>query len=301
MPVEIQFRGVSLFVVKNAMLEEVRVPNGERVISDGGRENTHADRTVATPHFSRMIILDRADNVVSRHNLFGIKVGVSDGLPAGCGVMPTFSDITRLNELTNVDPSNCPPPTAGAASTAQNLQLRSDRDKDFWERTSTTVKFDSGVIDADKSPPVVFTLNPHQHTRQQPIQTRLPLLAVWRSQSSTAHVALRDAGDRLQADITLDESRPKAIIYNFDREWPSREEILSAEDTTRPGGAIVDDDFKWLYQLLKAPGDDWAAWLAGAKFPAPILVQPQGVPNVAGRRPGSSTCFGATWVKAETA
>ncbi|MEO6525085.1 MAG: hypothetical protein ABIP93_00505 [Gemmatimonadaceae bacterium] len=282
MPVEVQFRGPALFVSKGNVVKDVRLPNAEtRVLEDGGPANTHADGSKATKHYARLVILDRENSVVGRFNLLNTRVRLVDPLGGSCGACTSFDEVIDLRRLSDRKTSTGP----------QRLRVRDPEDAGSRNRFASVVEFVGGVIDANRPLPMMWDMVPiGSDAEAQKFRARVPILTIWRSQSTVAQIVIENRDGGLLSAIALDANRPKAVIYDFDSEWPSYDELVQVDEILDVG-THVDDDFKWVYQLLIPPGDDnlktWLEEATATELPAPSAdVKGEGA-----RSPGSSGCF----------
>ncbi|MGQ0649013.1 MAG: hypothetical protein ACT4P7_15770 [Gemmatimonadaceae bacterium] len=274
MSVEVIFRGVSLFLTEDSRLKEVWVPDGETP------KDKHPDGTTATKHYSRMVVLDANNNPAARADLSEAELTVSDNFGGECSLLPSFDQLPDFKR------------PQGAATKLPRLELISRKHPEFLERVTTTVQVTGGSMGSLGTQLTLWAIPQHPAERDKKEEARLAFQTVWRSQASTATLTIRDRNGYMWTELILDASRPKAYVYNFDSEWPTLGELSGSEEPPR-SGEVIDEDFKWLYQLFTPPKNDWKTWLKNGPLPAPFSKLPVRAAGGIPRNPGSTGCFGA--------
>jgi hypothetical protein len=236
------------------------------------------------------MVVDRSNRTEEPVTLIGTRVRISAGGDGGAGMDPTFGEVTRLDRVVN------------GPDATRRLHLRPPTTPNYWQRVASVVTIEGGGI-GSRSPSTVRWSIPKDFNDHDEDGKRLPLEVVWTHPGATASVEIADVGDGGTTSITLDERRPRAIIYNFDVERPTLAQLHAEHPCPDP--TCLDYDFNWLYQALVPPGGAWDAWLRGRPLPAPSTGGVPGVPGVPGvgpkrtaraaRAPRVSTCFLGSW------
>jgi hypothetical protein len=258
MPITVTFRGVGIYVPKNrTVMSEILYPNAEDKPSDHDTDQDgaigHADKSKATQHFAGVLI-HRKNGKPFHRRLFRKRVtfpGAGDTKNHA-----TFgSNFPSLALATNQEPFK--------------LKLLTDRDSD---RVATRIILHEGEIEAvragDDQPR--FAMESPFGTTVAP--RRYSFLAKWTTPKSQLTLKVDDLPSGSDTPIELsEEGNFSADFYCFDKPLPSAEE-LKHNDLSRCEGLLIDDDFKWLFQLLDRQDGTiatWQQWLGPNEFPAP--------------------------------
>lgn len=263
MGVEIEFRGVGLFVCDGGELEEVIFPNAERQPPWVGGTNPweHPDRADAVQHHAGIVIRRAGSTSLRHYPIFGkpVMIGDASGNRPGVdqGVRDAFSRIdTLLAEPVDLSPAS--------NDVAARIRVRA-----------------GGALHAHHPSRNRFMLDKHQ--------THLSL----RVQLDASAVEITGA---IGQPIAIAEG-DTVVFYNYEDEFPTIEDLYKERKVPCPS-TFTDHDFKWLYALLR---NSITGARPEPPFPAPALdcaTEPAAVREVdpAGLLAVSvSTCFPGLW------
>ena len=120
-------------------------------------------------------------------------------------------------------------------------------------------------------------------------------MKLWETdETATVTYTIIDQDSGAKTSRTLERNQT-LLIFNWDHHIPTPEQFADLTPTKcLPNTKIDDIDFRWLYELLIAPGDDWKAWLRTADLPAPIFICPERTADDLRTAPGSD-CIDAVW------
>ncbi|MDB4916629.1 MAG: hypothetical protein JWM95_4273 [Gemmatimonadetes bacterium] len=290
--IEVVFRGPILFVYRGTAVLRALIPDASRPLA-GGR---HADRSEAKLHTAEIGVMDHNRTELPRTTLRHMRVNVVDESAApgrACEKDISFDALVPLHRLVNQQ------------GQPRTVKLRQDAAPDFWSHAATTITFTGGMMSTRNESPLTFEVPTTLNTEAVPPR-RLPLLSVWRPNSG-AGVRIeitRAEGDGEQRVMHMSDGQT-AFICNWDDPSHSLARIAEIHAPLK-AGPVDDNDFKWLYQLLVPPVEDWAQAIGrGRKLPAPQadcpkeLVRPAAAstgPVMRGMRTiDTSTCFGGSW------
>ena len=282
--IRVTFRGPTLAVIRHepdevASVRQILIPNAQLTLPGG----THRDGSPAMPHYAGLVVF-RDTEMVFQMELNQKQLAVSDGTVVKCFAENSVKFLPQLDEM------------AGGEVPADDLTMR-PADNGFWARVAGTVALRGGSFGCDDDNAMgSYTSATMSGRSAEP--RGLATTARWISRSGHAYIDIQDVITGELTHIALAEDE-RAMIYNWDSRNPKPKDVLlelraepSANARAKQGKSAVkeDHDFKWLYQLLLPPGDDWFKWLGNKSLPAPkenggmhILV------------PGTSDCFGACW------
>lgn len=286
MPVEVKFRGVVLFNVQDQDLVDVRLAQAE----DAGRSGalaSHLDGSPARRHFARMLVMNEHNDVVLRTNITGKRIVISDAVQTGpCITMPDVFSLPALASMVNAD-----------TTSQSDLELIPESDPTFWHNAASLIRLSGGNLIAGITRPVTWKIPTLPRARRNDRVERIPESIVWRSFSSAATLRIEDpASGRLEHELLLGPTLPRVAVCNFDMEWPSPTEIDGVFELQSRGDKFVDDDFKWVYRLLRCRDRttlDALLHPEGTELPAPFL-DPAPV-LVPGKNPLTGMCFSSIW------
>jgi hypothetical protein len=234
----------------------VLVPNGEEAyeLPGIGAGMVHVDGSPAKPHYSRMILLDRHDNIVLRANLFGMDVSIEDGARAPARVGADFEHVLDLATVVHESPG-------GPLRLVRNDHAQHDL------RVATRLTLHGGTLGSGGLSQPLWEWLDGSELRA------IPLAGVWRASEGhrvTIRVTRRGAGEP-HLVVQLSDDHPRAILYNFDEPEPTLQTLYA--DELPAGGVFPDHDFKWVYRLFDPERTDWPQWIEarGEELPAPIL------------------------------
>lgn len=265
MGVEIEFRGVGLFVCNNKKLDEVIFPNAERQPPWVGATNPwkHPDAAGAVQHYVGILILDASGVTLTHHLIWGRRVMIGTSANVRPAVDQSVRDaFTRLDTL----PGGMLELSPAANDAAAQIQVRT-----------------SGTLRAHQTSLNPFMLNGRQQS----------------------HLSLMLELDDESVDITGAIGRPirlnagdKVAFYNYEVQFPTFEDLY--KDRPLPCEPVVTDhDYKWLYSLLRDPGSGarpvppfLAPTLDCGQVPAAVQMT-----DTLGRKitVSVSTCFPGLW------
>ena len=282
--IRVTFRGPTLAVIRHepgepASVRQILIPNAQLTLPGG----THRDGSSAVPHYAGLVVF-RDEEIVFQMELNQKKVAVSDGSVVKCVAEDTVKLLPQLDEM------------AGGEVPAADLTVR-PTDNAFWARVAGTVALMGGSFGCDaRNAMGSYTSTTMSGRAAEP--RRLATTAQWMSRSGRAYIDIQDVLTGELTHIALAEDQ-SALIYNWDSRNPKPKEVLlelrvepRANARAKQGNSVIkeDHDFKWLYQLLLPPGDDWFKWLGNRSLPAPKEIG--GIHILV---PGTSDCFGACW------
>ena len=283
MSIEIRFRGVFLFNPRSPDGPEIVIPNAEFPPSAPGSDTwTHVDDDIANRHYSRMQVYQvggTTEEPKMRENLLGRTVTIVGPKVSAFELDPNIARVVPINEVTNV------------VGWTDNLKVIAPGAKEFWRRAATRVRLHAGRLSVKSFSDNKWSFQKNfnaNHSHQAAI--KLPLELSLEIETAAVTITLDDhlSGGK-QKEVKLDQQHPLAIIYNFDMEWPSLEQL--DEEGTSP--VNVDVDYKWIYQLLRSSDDDLNRWRKNRWLPAPQLGSASGDSRAESVR--VSSCFFARW------
>jgi len=276
-----------LTIIKGTTVEEIRIP-------DCTPNGKHPDGDDQVLHVAGMLIVEPAPGgsgqiEVERVSLLdpsgsALRV-VFEGKTAGkCEADPSLQHTVALNALTDHGNGGAtklrPAPGSGKKDpVAASIHL-----------VGGTLKNDPAYLSKE-----VYDLPSDDASTPIPSH-RIPLLKFWKPQQGPVTVTVRNAENDRVFQKTLDDGQ-SVFVFNWDKGEPrDPDEYLEFPQKVCNGSNAVDVDFKWLYQLLITPGDDWDKWRRGKPLPAPT-AQCTTVSEVLRdlRTPGGSDCIDAVW------
>jgi hypothetical protein len=301
MPIQIEFRGVMLFHPSDDTVPEVLIPHAGRGATPNGSGSggQHADGTDARRHFAGILVL-RATGAVEHHEpdpgedraRLGV-VTVAESAADGCR-KGSFANMVGLGRVVNT-----PVPD-------EQLELVANDDSmAFWRRAAAVVRLNSGTIRATGPSDFFWRFDRDYNPGHGYARERFALGATWTSRTDAVTLDVDDRVGRTRTVLQL-TAGDRAYVYNVDASRPDESQLEKTETCT---GAVVDHDFKWLYQLLtpRRAGLSFDGWRRGRPLAAPITscerapAATDQTPKAATQAPvlnfapEVSTCFPACW------
>lgn len=282
MTITVQFRGVLMLERERGRshLKRVLVPLAEPGVvprdATAATPIVHADGTVATPHYSGIVVFDRATGqpVARVEPLRGeVRLVATTGNDTPRfdkpGSLPSLSRVTNRNGGHAADLEVEPDATLGsyiaATVVATGGEMTPIPNGDSAHQWSFTEAFRPG------------------HGQNK----RLALVFGWVAEAASVRIVpepdpatcsglLKDG----KGTMTFDATRHVVFIYNADVPNPSLP-YLERTDAAALGNLAMDVDFKWLYQLLRpADGKGLVNWYRNGNWAAvgepPHLPAPRG-------------------------
>lgn len=308
MAIEVAFRGVMLFERKGSHLARVLLPLAEPdTVPRDSRKGAgfHADDSVARPHYTGLGIYRQKSLVHRFEPLRGTVTIIEDGQQGKPCDFPLRHELAQLAKVVN-------------GGKAPDLDLIADAATDFAQRVAARVMLNGGrlvpstrdVPQPDSSLPWRFTeaiRTGHGYERHKKV--RLLLRHSWLPDDPARGATIvldpspldpSGASGPLHIRLAGDD---RAFIYDIDKQEPKLADLDEGHPGTKPE-LEVDDDFKWLYQLLHPKHGsrltdwldeiDWTAEPKKRHLPAPIWVEPE-TGGILPEHPNVSTCFPGSW------
>ena len=265
MPIKVSFRGPMLFVSDKASENELNDVVDRVVIPDATSIGKHGDGSDAKPHVAGLLLIEKGRPQVYIP-LGGRKVEISadgeNGLPK---VNKDFLGVPPIHQMTNPKASKTPP-----------IKQRSALNDD-----PTIITFNGGSMGGEMKIEKKMELTRHGDTPVPWVVTSMPF---WQSGAARGTIKL-SGGDYDDETITL-TPEVTVYIYNWDTAFPTDEILTLTTDVTNMRS---DEDFKWVYALLKPDGGKtWKQWLNGEPLPTPRVADTAGAFT-----PPLSTCNSA--------
>lgn len=248
MPITVSFRGPMLFVTDDASGPELKDVVNRVVIPDSTAADKHADGTEAKPHSAGLLLIEPNRPQVYIP-LGGRQVEIlADGEIGAPTVDEEFLGVPPIHEMVG-------------ASRGTPLQL-----KDRLDDGRTTVVFAGGAMSGEMKIEKRMELARY---KTDAIPWPVTAMPVWKTNSSKATVRLSGGN---YADEVIQVGPETAIyLYNWDVPFPTAEMLRARVE---PSKGVVDDDFKWVYNLLEPVNRTWKDWLeGGAELPAPRVIR----------------------------
>lgn len=256
---QVFFSCPTMSIVQQNSVSELLLPDGTRKLSGGA----HPDGTRAKPHYAGLLILesDASDQVLAQIDLNRHRVTISDGSGANCtrGKVDAIPDLSRM--LNNGAPS------------AATVKLRPREQREAF--LAASILLEGGSFEQIPPPPDSPDCHLPTPFGQEPPAAPISAYSVWNPDGTdkvTIELERFDGSAWAKFSLTGDQAM---FVYNFDVFHPKLEDFQPTSSLRcSPGKVLCDSDFKWMYQLLEAPDDDWAAWLTLAKrsqLPAPEI------------------------------
>jgi hypothetical protein len=301
---DVLFRGPMMVFTQGNVAESIRIPYAWATTV----APRHPDGDLAREHYSGLFITtppvtsatptnDRVANLKAK------RVTISDGTTGPCVADPSLRklmvDVKRLTE-------------AGATGPLEPRPV----DQSFFSSGATMVEFRGGTLSADgtKLTGLIYTIPGHFAKNGIGDTLQIPMLIQWTpSAGATVTITVDDdpAAPGTSQSITL-AANQTACIYQWDgppsakRPTPAAFMDLKPVGCTADSKAVVDVDFKWIYEILTPVQGTWDEWRDDMKLPAPIslcggltdlnLVSQVSAGAVAKTAPGKD-CLGGLWAR----
>lgn len=222
MGVTIDFRGVSLFVIREGALDEVLIPNAEREPPWVGTSNPwkHPDNSIAVRHFAGLAIRRAGWTHTANVSLHGQQVVIGAGTTKPRVDQSADDAFAHLDKVIGSVADISPPTSAIGAS----VKVRGE---------STLVAHAPARFPFNLAGTTLTHLSPRLQFDASKVDVRI--------------------GSQC---ISVDEG-DTVVIYNFEAPAPSIED-LEKEEVKSCMGHITGGDFRWLYSLLRPhSGTSW--------------------------------------------
>jgi hypothetical protein len=271
---DVLFRGPMMVFTQNGVAESIRIPNAEAETC----QRFHPDGDPATEHTSGLLVTEPSNTQTTAppkrvYRLKARKITISDGTTGDCVADASLSrlmvNVKRLTEN---------------GATGQPLQPV-PVNADFFEKDgSTIVEFRGGRLSVDPNELTGLTYTIPGHFAKNGIgdTLRIPMLIKWTPEpGSEVKIDIeykgKESGPPPFETITL-AANQTACFYQWDgppsatRPQPAAFLNLAPVTCVDDSDAVIDVDFKWVYEMLTPVDGDWAKWRNGKKLPAPISV-----------------------------
>ena len=280
---KVYFRGPMLTVRRgkgnNSTIKSILIPEG-RVPID------YPDETPSRPHTAGMFtVVGGVEGPVLP--LAGINLTIDDGSGLPCGADSSLDRKVKLDRLVDNGPEALHPVTRRTPLVASMVTLGGGT-LAIEPMTDSVNLYDF---------PVTFSKTPVS-------QQHIPLISVW--STSGAVTVTPEVGNAFQL-----KGSDELYIFNFDKPSNSVKFYRTILDICPiRGNGASDEDFKWVYHVLKVPAVTWKAWRGTDPLPAPVLscgarqLDPSGklmirimnrTSDTAEPSPDDGDCIGGLW------
>jgi hypothetical protein len=230
---------------KDDVVNSVVIPNAASVNA------SHPDGSAAVYHTAGLLLMQKGRPPV-HYPLAGRKVEiVAEGEGNLPGVDEAFLGVPPVHEMINPKGKRAEPIRREKAPPVE----------------PTVITFKGGRMSGEMVFDEKIQLTRHG---DDPIDWTLTSMPVWQSAAARGKIKLSGGGDPdLDIDLGPDVS---VYIYNWDLALPTAESLRKAMD---PTNGAVDEDFKWVYSLLKPASKTWKQLMGSDPLPTP-RVKPGG-------------------------
>lgn len=302
MSVEVHFRGVMLFVAKSGdkkQLERVILPAASS--ADTPRDSTsagkHADDTGARPHFAGVAVFDAKGNVLYRAEPLARNAAVTITAAGASG--STTCGFKQTHKLVPVKTV-----TSDGTSHPYDLDVLPIGDAELPKRAAATVTLHGGTVGPSMVSPnssMNWSVTEAFHKAHGIHRVKPTLRCSWEANVASAELEVAPAPSGKTEKFTLLPTH-KVFVYDIDDDVPTLKAVDALEKGMQPT-MRVDDDFKWLYQLLRPKnGETLTKWLTHGSYdagephflPAPFY-DPLPFATLTLLHVNVSTCFQGEW------
>jgi hypothetical protein len=245
MSIKVFFRGPMLFVSDVAAPDEADDVVNRVLIPDATSDSDHEDGSVGVPHTAGLLLVEKGKpntHIALAGRSIEIAADAENHLPKGDS---KFRGVPPVHEMTNPKRTN-----GGSMQRLKNPAT-----------APIEITFKGGSMSGEMEV-TGMELTLHDAAARQWDLTAMPL---WESEKATGRITLKggEGGGgviELGADVEV-------YIYNWDVGLPSKKSLRATMDFTNE---TTDDDFKWIYTLLKPGAQTWKEWLkTDPQLPAP--------------------------------
>lgn len=274
----IYFRGPTLLVVRGDKevlkcdIDRVLIPDATRPLAGAA----HPDGSPALAHYAGMTIIRQTTDANGAPTWIpivvvpfrGKRVWIQDGSHMVCtGVNTDIERSVPVHELTNEGDNGEPTTLLPRAELKPGV-------------VAADITFSGGTIGYGSENSGSTYCFPESSSNTKTRARRTPLLKIW----EPAYAVEQDPYDpkvKHELSITVTDMTThdevvyylrdgySALIYNWDKGAPPVDTFRDLKTVDASDGPCEDIDFKWVYQLLHAPGG-WDTFLSTNKLPAPI-------------------------------
>jgi hypothetical protein len=276
MPVTIHFRGVGLIVAnkKRTRVTEVLFPRADEAPPEGTygeitdpktgsvkRGWKHADGSVANSHYAGAMVLNSSETF--RPPVADRRVRLKAHSGGGADFEPKGLELPDLDRIIS----------------KRDKKLKLGKGRASTE-VATIFEIPAGTVKPTRRSNYEWAFVEPKTGEDGP--RCYCLETAWTIDEPSV---VFETTDLFGNDVEEFEADNEVYFYNFDRVDPTLEQLTRPEKNVNE--SLFDDDFKWIYKLMKHKARDWSDWLESGSFPAPYL-DGYGVVSV-------STCFEALW------